>query len=85
MFDFWFFVAYCDAPEDILLTEAWGYWVGETWQRRRAWGIRDAEGEQGEQGEQVGWVRWALEKREEDKALVDSGQMTKEEFIANAL
>jgi hypothetical protein len=27
----------------------------------------------------------ALEKREEDKALVDSGKMTKEEFIANAL
>ncbi|KAG4422128.1 hypothetical protein IFR04_004755 [Cadophora malorum] len=27
----------------------------------------------------------ALEEREEDKALVDSGKMTKEEFIANAL
>lgn len=27
----------------------------------------------------------ALEMREEDKALVDSGKMTKEEFIANAL
>ena len=27
----------------------------------------------------------ALEKREEDKALVDSGKMTKEEFITNAL
>jgi hypothetical protein len=27
----------------------------------------------------------ALEKREKDKALVDSGKMTKEEFIANAL
>jgi hypothetical protein len=27
----------------------------------------------------------ALEKREEDKALVDSGKMTKEEFVANAL
>jgi hypothetical protein len=27
----------------------------------------------------------ALEKREEDKALVDSGKVTKEEFIANAL
>jgi len=27
----------------------------------------------------------ALERREEDKALVDSGKMTKEEFIANAL
>jgi len=27
----------------------------------------------------------ALEKREEDKAIVDSGKMTKEEFIANAL
>jgi hypothetical protein len=27
----------------------------------------------------------ALEKREEDKALVDSGKMTKEEFIVNAL
>jgi hypothetical protein len=27
----------------------------------------------------------ALEKREEDKALVDSGKMIKEEFIANAL
>jgi hypothetical protein len=27
----------------------------------------------------------ALEKREEDKALVDSGKMAKEEFIANAL
>jgi hypothetical protein len=26
-----------------------------------------------------------LEKREEDKALVDSGKMTKEEFIINAL
>lgn len=27
----------------------------------------------------------ALEKREKDKALVDSGKMTKEEFITNAL
>jgi hypothetical protein len=27
----------------------------------------------------------ALEKREEDKALVDGGKMTKEEFIANTL
>jgi hypothetical protein len=27
----------------------------------------------------------ALVKREDDKALVDSGKMTKEEFIANAL
>jgi hypothetical protein len=27
----------------------------------------------------------ALEKREQDRALVDSGQMTKEEFVANAL
>jgi CRISPR/Cas system-associated endonuclease/helicase Cas3 len=27
----------------------------------------------------------ALEKREEEKALMDSGKMTKEEFIANAL
>jgi hypothetical protein len=27
----------------------------------------------------------ALEKREEDKALVDSGKITKEEFITNTL
>jgi len=27
----------------------------------------------------------ALKKREEDKALIDSGKITKEEFIANAL
>jgi hypothetical protein len=27
----------------------------------------------------------ALEKREEEKALMDSGKMIKEEFIANAL
>jgi hypothetical protein len=27
----------------------------------------------------------ALEKREEEKALMDNGKMTKEEFIANAL
>jgi hypothetical protein len=27
----------------------------------------------------------ALEKKEEDKALVDSRKMTKEKFIANAL
>jgi hypothetical protein len=28
---------------------------------------------------------WRRLKREEDKALVDSGKMRKEEFVANAL
>ncbi|KAL5313321.1 hypothetical protein ACEPPN_019054 [Leptodophora sp. 'Broadleaf-Isolate-01'] len=63
-------------------------YLGET-----EWGKREKEFDNTEELEALAARRVseldeydvALEKREENKSLVDRGKMTKEEFIANAL